>query len=190
MTLQHKAGWSETWLYILVCFAIATLVCAAKNYLSVSLLGTPVCGLLCPSVFGNRALDLPASLDWLFGLQVGTEAHLQNIFDAWLHDRYLLMTGLVVAPVLEEGIYRGPLYLLRKWSDHPLWWLGALLTTVLFALSHSVALLALIPLATLGFVSAWLIARTGKFWRSLTLHFFYNFFLLSVTLYQSLYWMD
>jgi len=41
-----------------------------------------------------------------------------------------------------------------------------------------------------GVATAWLIARTGKFWPSIALHFLYNFFLLSVTVFQSLYWVD
>jgi len=95
-----------------------------------------------------------------------------------------------VAPVLEEGLYRGPLYLFRKWSEHPLWWAAALVLTLLFALSHTRAGLALLPLLTLGMASVWLVARTRKFWPSIALHFCYNFFLLSVTVFQSLYWVD
>jgi len=190
MTHYHRTGFSDTWMYVLVCFALAALVCAAKNFLSLSLQGTPVCGFLCPSAFGDRGFPLPTSLDWLFSIQVGAEAQLQAVFDTWWNDNYLLVTGLIVAPVLEEGLYRGPLYVFRRWSEQPLWWAAGIFLALLFALSHSRAGLSLLPLVTLGLASAWLIARTRKFWPSIALHFFYNFFLLSVTVFQSLYWVD
>lgn len=187
---NQRTGLLETWMYVLVCFALAALVCAAKNFLSVSIQGTPVCGFLCPSIFGDRGFPLPTSLDWVFGIQVGAEARLQAAFDRLWNDNFLLLTGLVVAPVLEEVIYRGPLYLFRKWSENTLWWAAALALALLFALSHTRAGLSLLPLVALGMASGWLVARTKKFWPSLALHFMYNFFLLSVTVYQSLYWMD
>jgi len=190
ITHYHRTGLSETWMYVLVCFALAALVCGAKNFLIVAVQGTPVCGFLCPSIFGDRGFPLPTSLDWLFGIQVGAEAQLQAVFDRLWNDNFLLLTGLFVAPVLEEALYRGPLYVFRKRSEHVFWWTAALALALLFALSHSRAGLALLPLATLGMASAWLIARTGKFWPSIALHFFYNFFLLSVTVFQALYWVD
>jgi len=186
----QRTGLSETWMFVLVCFALAALVCAAKNFLSVSIQGTPVCGFLCPSIFGDRGFPLPTSLDWMFGLQVGAEAQLQAVFDRLWNDNFLLLTGLVVAPVLEEVIYRGPLYIFRKSSDQKLWWAAALVLALLFALSHTRAGLSLLPLITLGVASGWLIARTKRFWPSIALHFMYNFFLLSVTVFQSLYWVD
>ena len=148
ITHYHRIGVPDTWMYVLVCFALAALVCAAKNFLSASLQGTPVCGFLCPSIFGDRGFPLPTSLDWLFGLQVGAEAHLQAVFDRLWNDNYLLVTGLIVAPVLEEGLYRGPLYVFRSKAEQPLWWAGGLLLTLLFALSHSRAGLSLLPLVT------------------------------------------
>ena len=189
-THRPHTGMADTWMYILVCFALAALVCAAKNYISVSLMDTPVCAVLCPSLFGDRAFSLIPSLNWLFSLQINTEAQLQTLFNSLLNDRFLLLTGLLVAPILEEGIYRGPLYIFRQWSDHGHWWTAALVLTILFALSHSVAALSLLPLITLGILSVWLIARTRRFWPSVVLHFLYNFFMLSVTVLQSFYWVD
>ncbi len=190
ITHYHRTRLPDTWMYVLVCFALAALVCAAKNFLSVSLQGTQICGFFCPSIFGERGFPLPISLDWLFDIQVGAEAQLQAVFDRLWNDNYLLITGLIVAPVLEEGLYRGPLYIFRSWSEQPLWWAAGLFLALLFALSHSRSVLSLLPLVTLGLASAWLIARTGKFWPSIALHFCYNFFLLSVTVFQSLYWVD
>lgn len=187
---QGRTGISETWMYVLVCFALAALACAAKNFLSFSLQGSAVCGYLCPSIFGERGFALPTTLDWFFSLQVGAEEQLQAYFSRLWNDRFLLMTGLVVAPVLEECLYRGPLYLFRDWAGSALWWGGALLLSAVFALSHSVTGLSLLPLFTLGLASAWLIFRSRKLWPSIALHFLYNFFLLSVTVFQSLYWVD
>jgi membrane protease YdiL (CAAX protease family) len=186
----HRAGMPETWMYVLVCFALAALVCAAKNYLSVSLQGTPLCGYMCPSVFGERAFALPTSLDWFFALQIGVEEQVQSLFNGLWNDRFLLITGLVSAPVLEECLYRGPLYVFRDRAGSIVWWGAAVLLSVVFALSHSVSGLSLLPLVTLGLASAWLIFRSQKFWPSIALHFLYNFFLLSVTVFQSLYWVD
>jgi len=81
ITDVRRIGLLDTWLYVLVCFALASLACAAKNFLSVSLQGTPVCGVLCPSIFGARGFPLPDSLDWLFAVQIGAEAQLQALFD-------------------------------------------------------------------------------------------------------------
>lgn len=186
----NRAGMPETWMYVLVCFALAALVCGAKNFLSFSLQGTPLCGILCPSIFAERGFTLPSTLDWLFGMQVGAEEQVQSVFNRLWNDRFLLLTGLLVAPVLEECLYRGPLYVFRDWAGSAPWWGAALILSAVFALSHSVAGLSLLPLFTLGMASAWLIARSGRFWPSLALHLLYNFFLLSVTVYQSLYWMD
>jgi membrane protease YdiL (CAAX protease family) len=187
---QPRAGLLDTWTAILVCFAVAALVCAAKNYISVALLNTPVCGFLCPSIFGDRAFPSPEALSWLFSLQISAEAQLQTVFNQLLHDRHLLLTGLVVAPALEEGLYRGPLYLFRSRAGTPAWWIAAALLATLFALSHSVAPLSLLPLIMLGVLAAALIAHTGRFWPCIVLHFLYNFFMLSITVLQSFYWAD
>jgi membrane protease YdiL (CAAX protease family) len=177
-------------MYVLVCFAVAALACAAKNFLSFSLQGNPVCGYLCPSIFGERGFAVPPILDWLFVLQVGAEEQLQTFFNRLWNDRFLLLTGLVVAPVLEEGLYRGPLYVLRNWAGSAWWWGSAAILSGIFAISHSVAGLSLLPLFTLGLASAWLIYRSQRFWPSVALHFLYNFFLLSIAVFQSLYWVD
>jgi len=190
ITHYHHAGLPEILGYVLICFALAALVCAAKNFLIFSLQGTPACGVLCPSVFGDRGFPLPTSLDWLFGMQISAEEHVQSVFDRVWKDPFLLITGLVAAPIMEESLYRGPLYAFRRWSERGWWWGAALVLSTLFALSHSRAGLSLLPLMFLGIASAWLIARTGKFWPSVGLHFLYNFFVISITVFQSLYAVD
>jgi membrane protease YdiL (CAAX protease family) len=70
----------------------------------------------------------------------------------------------VFAPVFEELIYRGPLFLTRRLKKSFLWWSMGVGLSVLFALSHGRNGLALMPLIILGICSLWLISTTHRFW--------------------------
>ncbi len=172
----------EAWKYILVCLAAAILSVAVKNYVVYLFYDTTFCTYLCPSIFGERPFEAPLLLEQLFGLQTGIQEWVQAGFKTLWPDPFCLSTALLVAPVLEETLYRGPLYLSRTFSSGWTWWIAATLLSVLFALSHGRAGLSLMPLVVLGTGSAWLVMRTQRFWPSLALHTLFNFYFASTLL--------
>ena len=177
--------------YIFLCFAVVLLACALKNYLIYFLSGTVYCKYICPSTFGREVLSQPELINQFYRLQsaiVDVSQYLPNLLS--INDKYQLFSGVVAIPLIEEAIYRGPLYLSRNYSDSPLWWLAGIMLVILFTLSHDRNGLALLPVFVLGLSSCWLIMITRKFWPSLSLHVLYNFYFLSITLYQITMWGD
>jgi membrane protease YdiL (CAAX protease family) len=174
------------WLRILACLAVVVLACGLKNYLIVIVSGTALCPYLCSSVFGvDLFFSLPL-LGQLFQAQIWVLEKLQSMIDLILIDRWKIATGFVFAPVFEELLYRGPLFLSRRLLNNSLWWLIGVGLSIVFALSHGRNGLSLFPLIMLGICSLWLISTTSRFWPSIMLHFVHNFFFLSVLVYQSL----
>ena len=143
-----------------------------------------------PSVFGvDLFFDYPI-LGQLFEAQTWILEKLQEVSNLVMIDNWYLATSLLFAPVLEELIYRGPLFLSKGLFPNYLWWLIGIGLTVVFALSHGRNGLALLPLFVLGICSLWLISSTQRFWPSIALHFLHNFFFSSVLVYQSLWFSD
>lgn len=181
---------TAVWLRVLVSLSLVLLACAARNYLTFFARGTPLCPYLCPSLLGaESAFDYPF-VGALYSAQRWLLDGLQAMVTSWTGDPFRLATGLLFAPLLEEVVYRGPMYLSRRMSTRYLWWFAGLLSTAVFTLSHGRSGLALLPLAVLGVCSLWLIARTQRFWPSLALHFLFNFFATSLVVYQSLWASD
>jgi membrane protease YdiL (CAAX protease family) len=177
--------------YILYCLAVVLLSCALKNYLFYFLSDTAYCQYLCPSAFGREVFSQPEIINQFYKLQsavIDSSHALLSFFS--VDDNHQLFSGVFAIPLIEEVIYRGPLYLSRKHSSSTIWWLAAILLVVLFTLSHDRSGVALLPVFVLGMSSCWLIMITGKFWPSLSLHFLYNFYFLSITLYQVTLWGD
>ena len=177
--------------YILLCFAVVVLTCAVKNYLAFLLQGSPYCEYLCPSLFKREAFILPGFLQSLFELQNSIPETAQDYLNLRWSDPYKLFSTLLVAPLVEEAIYRGPLLLVRKkFAGGLLFWTAAVVLSVLFTLSHDLNGLLLLPILVMGLCSSWLVARSGRFWPSLVFHVLYNFYFLSITIYQTLFWSD
>ncbi len=177
-------------LRILACLAIVVLTCGLKNYLIVIVSGTALCPYLCSSVLGlDLFFDIPI-LEQLLEVQTWALEKLQSTTNLFLIDKWSLATSLIFAPLVEELIYRGPLFLTKKILPNSLWWLIGAGLTLVFALSHGRNGLALLPLITLGICSLWLISTTQRFWPSIVLHFTHNFFFSSVLVYQSLWISD
>jgi membrane protease YdiL (CAAX protease family) len=174
------------WLRVLACLAVVVLSCGLKNYLIVIISGTALCPYLCSSVFGVDLFFSFPFIGQLFQAQIWILEKLQSIIDLILLDRWKLATSFVFAPVFEELMYRGPLYLTRRVVNIFLWWLMGMVLSLAFALSHGRNGLALFPLIMLGICSLWLISTTHRFWPSIALHFLHNFFFLSILIYQSL----
>ena len=152
--------------------------------------GTLWCRYLCPSPFSGYALSSLPLLAQFFDAQTRVQEGFQRVINQVLIDEWNLATSLVFAPIVEGLVYRGPLYLTRRTSHKFLWWLTGAALAIVFGLSHERGGLGLLPLLALGFSSLWLIATTGRFWPSVTLHFLQNFFFSSVLVYQSLWISD
>jgi membrane protease YdiL (CAAX protease family) len=174
------------WYRVLACLAVVVLACALKNYLIAIISGTALCPYLCSSLFGVDIFFSFPLLGQLFQVQIWVLEKLQSIIDLILTDRWKVATSFVFAPVVEELIYRGPLFLSRRVSSNFLWWLMGIGLSVLFALSHGRNGLALFPLISLSICSLWLISNTRHIWPSIMLHFLHNFFFLSILVYQSM----
>lgn len=178
------------WLRVFACLAIVILACGLKNYLIVIVNGTVLCPYLCSSVFEVKHSTSIPLLEHLFAAQTWVQENFQGIIALFFIDKWKLTTSLVLAPVFEELLYRGPLFLTRKFVHVTLWWLIGIGLSLVFALSHGRNGLALIPLITLGICSLWLISTTQRLWPSIALHFLHNFFFSSVLIYQSLWVSD
>lgn len=181
-----RHGALSTQALIMITFAVVILTCGLKNYLSYLVSGTVLCPYLCPSWLGWDTLEELPILGSLFMAQAELQASFQGLIDGVWADSRKLTTHLLIAPLLEEAIYRGPLFLGKRWARTPLWWIIGFVFSLLFALSHGRSGLALLPLIVLGMGSLWLIMATGRFWPSIALHMLHNFFFTSAILYQSL----
>ena len=183
---EHRIKTIDVSKYIILCFAVVVLSMAAKSFLSLLFRDTDLCEYLCPAVLGkNVSYSPPFLLKKIFLFQAWLGKHAQAGINILWNDQWHIFSNLIVAPVIEETMYRGPLFFLRKHIHIILWWVLAILLTMIFALSHYRSGLELLPLITLGLCSCWLIMTTRKFWPCLLLHFLYNFNILSLKIYQS-----
>lgn len=187
---KGKTSTIELLKYLFICFSIVVLSCAVKNFFVYLIYDTESCKYLCPAFFGQKGIVVPFIFQKIFDFQSWLLQLGHVLFPSAGHDKNLLFSTLVMAPVVEECMYRGPLFLFRRNLRVIVWWALALLLSALFALSHRVCGLSLLPLLILGVTSSWLLFRGKKFWPCLALHFLYNFYVISYPMYQSLFWGD
>lgn len=185
LAIKPNLSAGSIWLRVLACLAIAVTACGLKNYLAVIVSGTAWCPYLCPSVFPVELFFSFPLPEWLFETQRWTQGKLQGFADLLFVDPWNLATSLVIAPVYEELVFRGPMFFTRGLVKNFLWWFIGISLAIMFALSHGRNGLALFPLLVFGICSLWLIATTYRFWPSIALHFLHNFFFSSALLYQS-----
>ena len=161
------------------------LSCALKHYLICVIHTTDSCSYLCPSLLSSDLFIFPIFFEKIFALQ-SWFLHLgQNLLNISGNTKNLIFSNLIMAPLIEESMYRGPLFLMENRIGRYLWWLLAIFLCVIFALSHRNSGLFLLPLIVLGLTSSWLIIKTKRFWPSVVLHFLYNFQAIAFPLYQS-----
>ena len=110
--------------YILIGLAVVLLSCAFKNYLAFLIRDTVLCPSLCPSTFRWRILDGVFGLEQLFKVQEWLMVSSHALISLIVTDPWNLFGKLAVAPVVEEFIYRGPMYLTRQHSKRPAWWVA------------------------------------------------------------------
>ena len=171
---------------ILIGLAAVLLACALKNYIIFFLDGTDWCHFVCPSIFGWEAFTSVPVLEQLFQLQEWLLSKSQALASNIFFDEHKLFALLIAAPVIEEAIYRGPMYLGKRYSRHPAWWFFGVILTLVFVLSHEKNGVALLPLLVLGLYNLWLVSSTQRLWPAILLHFLYNFTISSYSIYLSL----
>ena len=174
------------WVCILLCFSVTMLSSALKSYLICAIHTSDSCSYLCPSFLSYDAIIFPIFFEKLFALQSWFLHFGQNLLNINGSTKNLIFSSLIMAPLIEESMYRGPLFLMNHKIGRYVWWFLALFLCLIFALSHRDSGLSLLPLVVLGLTSSWLIIKTGRFWPSVVLHFLYNFQAIAFPLYQSL----
>jgi membrane protease YdiL (CAAX protease family) len=172
--------------YILIGLSGVLLVCALKNYIVFIFNGNEWCEFLCPSVFGWNDFTAIPLLEDFFKAQEWLLASSQELADEIFFDERRLFGLLIAAPVIEEMIYRGPVYLTRRYSNQTFWWLCGIALTVVFVLSHEINGIAILPLLVLGVYNLWLVSRTQRLWPAIVLHFLYNFIISSYSIYPTI----
>ncbi len=186
MTVVPNSSTSSIWPKVFACLGVVIVTCGLKNYLAVLVTDTPLCPYLCPSMFPSELHFHYPLLETLFETQRWVLEQPQRLADRLFLDPWNLSTILLFAPVYEELIFRGPLFLARKLVPKYLWWSIGVALAAIFALSHGRNGLALLPLLVLGICGLWLIAATQRFWPAIALHFLHNFFSASALVYHSL----
>ena len=175
---------------IFIGLSVLLLICSSKNYFAFFISGTEWCQYLCPSVFALETVAGIPVLEQLFAAQKWMQFSSQLVFDRLFTDPWNIFSTVIAAPLIEEFLYRGPMYLTRSHSQRRGWWVIGLFLTVVFALSHGRSGVAIIPLLALGAYNLWLVSRTQRLWPAISLHIMYNFIFTSMMLYQSLWASD
>ncbi len=172
------------WICILLCFSVTVLSCALKHYLVSAIHTSESCRYLCPSFLSCKSNIFQIFFEKLFVLQSWILHAGQNLLGIKGCTTNLIISSLIMAPLVEESMYRGPLFLLKNKIGRYIWWFLAIFLCVIFALSHRNSGLSLLPLIVLGLTSSWLIVKTKRFWPSVVLHFLYNFQAIAFPFYQ------
>jgi membrane protease YdiL (CAAX protease family) len=178
------------WLRVFACLGVVVVACGVKQFLTVLVSDTHWCSYLCPSLFPSDLFFSYPGLEYLFESQRWAQERTQGLADRLFADPWNLSTSILIAPVYEEVVFRGPMFIARGRIPPILWWSLGTAAAVLFALSHGRSGLALLPLTVLGICGLWLIATTGRFWPAVALHSLHNFFFTSALIYHSLFASD
>ncbi len=120
------------------------------------------CGLMLISLLINAVYSAFLAV---FGLRA--QVDLVPIFAELSSPWWLLLAGIVVAPVVEELFFRGFVYagLAQRYS----WRKAAIISSALFALIH-LQLTAVLPIFILGYIFAYLYRRSGSIWPAVLMH--------------------
>jgi membrane protease YdiL (CAAX protease family) len=120
------------------------------------------CGLMLISLLINAVYSAFLAV---FGLRA--QVDLVPIFAELSSPWWLLLAGIVVAPVVEELFFRGFVYagLAERYS----WRKAAVTSSALFALIH-LQLMAILPIFILGYIFSYLYRRSGSIWPAVLMH--------------------
>ena len=120
------------------------------------------CGLMLLSFAFNLAYSFFLAL---FNLRA--QVDLVPIFTELSSPWWLLVAGVVVAPVVEEVFFRGFVFagLCRRYN----WQKAALISSALFAVIH-LQPLSVLPIFILGYIFAYLYHRSNSIWPAILMH--------------------
>jgi len=120
------------------------------------------CGLMVLSFMFNFAYNIFLAL-----FDLSTQVDLAPVFAELSSPWWLLLAGIVVAPVVEEVFFRGFVFAgLRRRYD---WQKAALISSLLFALIH-LQPTAIPPIFILGYIFAYLYERSGSIGPAILMH--------------------
>jgi membrane protease YdiL (CAAX protease family) len=132
-------------------------------------------------IFATYAILMMLDLIWNGALDwwgVGIESvPLDPLEEGWSGLVYGLVSACLMAPLAEEFFYRG--FLFRSLQPRLGFFIAALLSSIVFAVSHYYDLYGTVSVAFCGMATAWLFAATRSLTSSILLHAFYN---LSITI--------
>jgi len=94
----------------------------------------------------------------------------------------VMIGGAVVAPIVEEVIFRG--FIFAGLRERFGWQISALISSLLFAAIHF-QLTAFLPITILGLIFAFLYQRSGSIWPAIIMHVSSNAIALSAALVAS-----
>lgn len=119
----------------------------------------------------SRFADSDQGTNPIIGYLLGSD-------NPWLRF-YLFVAAVVMAPLVEETLYRGVLF--RALGAKLPFWGAAAISGVLFALVHG-QLAAILPITVIGIALAFLVRRTESLWSSAVMHGVYNGLITGVLL--------
>jgi hypothetical protein len=112
----------------------------------------------------------------MLSLKVEVQAQqFTGVFNMLDQPALFLITGILLAPLFEETIFRG--FLFGGLRQRLGWQYAALISSAIFAASH-LSIAAFIPTFTLGFLFAYLYQRSNSIWPGIILHTLLNSFSL------------
>lgn len=129
------------------------------------------CGFLIILLFVNMVNNLI-----MFALGVEVQAQqFSDILGSLDRPMFLLITGILFAPLFEEMIFRG--FLFGGLRQNLGWVKAALISSAIFGASH-LSLAAFIPTFAIGFLFSYLYQRSNSIWPGIILHTLLNSFSL------------
>jgi len=132
-----------------------------------------VMGIGCGLVVGSYLITIVNNAIFVM-LGVSTQAEeIGRIMAAISSPGWFIFTGVIVAPIVEESLFRG--FLFAGFRQRYGFQTAALLSSALFAIAHH-QLAALIPTFVLGYIFSHLYQRSNSIFPGMLLHFLVNAF--------------
>ena len=132
-----------------------------------------VMGIGCGLVVGTYLITIVNNAIFVM-LGVKTQAEeMSHIMAAISSPGWLIIAGVIVAPIVEESLFRG--FLFAGFRQRYGFQTAALLSSALFAIAHH-QLAALIPTFVLGYIFSHLYQKSNSIFPGMILHFLVNAF--------------
>ena len=132
-----------------------------------------VMGIGCGLVVGTYLITIVNNAIFVM-LGVKTQAEeMGRIMAAISSPGWLIIAGVIVAPVVEESLFRG--FIFAGFRQRYCFQTAAVLSSALFAIAHH-QLAALIPTFVLGYIFSHLYQRSNSIFPGMLLHFLVNAF--------------